>query len=54
VKVVYDLVTKSGRIATNTIVVLFAAGITLMIGLLADLLVQLNRSREEVEPASRR
>ncbi|MHB8467201.1 MAG: glycosyltransferase family 2 protein [Acidimicrobiales bacterium] len=52
-KVVYDLATKSGRIATNTIVVLFAAGIALMIGLLADLLVQLNRPREEVEPATR-
>jgi polyisoprenyl-phosphate glycosyltransferase len=52
-KVVYDLVTKSGRIATNTIVVLFAAGIVIMVGLLADLLVQLNRPRDAVEPASR-
>lgn len=53
-KVIYDLATKSGRIATNTIVVLFAAGIVIMIGLLADLLVQLNKPRDEVEPATRR
>jgi glycosyltransferase involved in cell wall biosynthesis len=52
-KVVYDLDTKSGRIATNTIVVLFAAGVVLMIGLIADVLVQLNRPRDEVIPASR-
>ena len=52
-KVVYDLLTKHGRIATNTIVVLFAAGVVIMLGLLADLLVQLNRPRDAVEPASR-
>lgn len=52
-KIVYDLETKYGRIATNTIVVLFAAGIVLMIGLLADLLVQLTRPRDAVDPASR-
>jgi glycosyltransferase involved in cell wall biosynthesis len=52
-KVVYDLLTKHGRIATNTIVVLFAAGVVIMLGLLADLLVQLNRPRDAIEPASR-
>jgi polyisoprenyl-phosphate glycosyltransferase len=52
-KIVYDLVTKNGRIATNTIVVLFAAGVVIMLGLLADLVVQLNRPRDAVEPASR-
>ena len=52
-KVVYDLTTKHGRIATNTIVVLFAAGVVVMLGLLADLLVQLTRPREAVEPAAR-
>jgi len=52
-KVVYDILTKHGRIATNTIVVLFAAGVVIMVGLLADLLVQLNRPRDAVEPASR-
>mgnify|MGYP001488444856 CR=1 FL=1 len=52
-KVGYDLGTKHGRIATNTIVVLIAAGIVVMIGLLADLLVQLNRPRDAVDPAHR-
>ena len=52
-KIVYDLLTKHGRIATNTIVVLFAAGVVIMLGLLADLLVQLKRPRDAVEPASR-
>ncbi len=52
-KIIYDLDTKHGRIATNTIVVLFAAGVVIMLGLLADLIVQLNRSRDAVEPASR-
>jgi len=52
-KVIYDLDTKHGRIATNTIVVLIAAGIVVMIGLLADLLVQLNRPRDGVEAATR-
>jgi glycosyltransferase involved in cell wall biosynthesis len=52
-KVGYDIDTKHGRIATNTIVVLFAAGIVLMVGMLADLLVQLNRRDDEVEAATR-
>jgi glycosyltransferase involved in cell wall biosynthesis len=52
-KIIYDLETKHGRIATNTIVVLIAAGIVVMIGLMADLLVQLNRPRDAVEPARR-
>ncbi len=52
-KVIYDLTTKSGRIATNTIVVLFAAGVVVMLGLMADLLVQLTRPRDAVEPATR-
>ncbi len=52
-KTVYDLIDKQGRIATNTIVVLFAAGMVMMIGLLSDLIVQLNRPRDGVEPATR-
>jgi len=52
-KIGYDLDTKHGRIATNTITVLIAAGIVVMIGLLADLLVQLNRPRDAVDPAHR-
>jgi len=53
-KVVFDITTKHGRIATNTIVVLFAAGVVVMLGLLADLLVQLTRPRDAGEPAARR
>ncbi len=53
-KVIYDLTTKSGRIATNTIVVLFAAGVVVMLGLMADLVVQLTRPRDAIEPATRR
>jgi glycosyltransferase involved in cell wall biosynthesis len=52
-KTVYDLVSKSGRVATNTLVVLFAAGVVIMVGLLSDLMVQLSRPRDEVEPVSR-
>ena len=51
-KLAYDLVDKSLRVGTNTIVVLVAGLVMLMIGLLSDLLVQLNRPRAEVEPAS--
>ncbi|GAC1539306.1 MAG: glycosyltransferase family 2 protein [Acidimicrobiales bacterium] len=52
-KTVYDLMEKHGRIATNTIVVLLAAGMVIMIGLLSDLVVQLNRPTDGVEPATR-
>ncbi|MGH9164373.1 MAG: glycosyltransferase family 2 protein, partial [Acidimicrobiales bacterium] len=51
VKLVYDLFDKSFRVATNTILVLVAGLVMLMIGLLSDLLVQLNRQRDDVEPA---
>ena len=52
-KLTYDLITKSGRVATNTLVVFFAAAVIIMVGLLSDLVVQLNRPRDEVEPATR-
>ncbi|MEO6120988.1 MAG: glycosyltransferase family 2 protein [Acidimicrobiales bacterium] len=51
-KLVYDLIDKSLRVGTNTIVVLVAGLVMLMIGLLSDLLVQLNKSAGEVDPAS--
>jgi len=53
VKTVYDLMDKHGRIATNTILVVLAASMVIMIGLLSDLVVQLNRPRDAVEPATR-
>jgi hypothetical protein len=52
-KLVYDLTSKNGRIATNTLVILFSAGVVIMVGLLSDLMVQLTRPRDEVDPASR-
>ncbi|MGH9157740.1 MAG: glycosyltransferase family 2 protein [Acidimicrobiales bacterium] len=51
-KLIYDLVDKRLRVGTNTIVVLVAGLVMLMIGLLSDLLVQLNKPRSEVDPAS--
>ena len=50
-KLVYDLVTKDLRVATNTVVLLLSAALVLLVALVADLLVQLNRSREAVLPA---
>lgn len=51
-KLFYDLADKSLRVNANTIVILLAAAATLMVGLLADLMVQLTRPRDEVPPAS--
>jgi len=51
-KLGYDIVDKDFRIATNTLVVLFAALQVVSIGLLADLVVRMNRPRDTVEPAS--
>ena len=52
-KLGYDLVDKDLRIATNTLILLFASLQVLAIGLLADLVVRLAKPRDEVEPASR-
>lgn len=51
-KLVWDLFDKNFRVATNTIVVLFTALVVVMVGLLSDLMVQLNKARDEVDPAS--
>lgn len=51
-KLVYDLVTKDFRVASNTIVLLGVAALLFLIGMLADLLVQLNRRRHDVMPAT--
>jgi glycosyltransferase involved in cell wall biosynthesis len=50
-KLVYDLIDKDFRIATNTIVLLGVAMALALIGMLADLLVQLNKRRHDVMPA---
>lgn len=51
VKLGLDLVNHDLRVATNTLLVLFAALQILSIGLLADLFVRLSRPRDEIEPS---
>jgi glycosyltransferase involved in cell wall biosynthesis len=53
VKLGYDWATKDLRLAANTLLILFAAGQVLAIGLLADLFVRLAKPRDEVDPAQR-
>lgn len=50
-KLFYDLITKDFRVATNTIVIFGVALATVLLGVGADLLVQLNRRRFDVMPA---
>ncbi|MEX0699302.1 MAG: glycosyltransferase family 2 protein [Acidimicrobiia bacterium] len=50
-KLVYDLVDKDFRVATNTLVILGVAIAIALLGMLADLLVQLNKRRLDVLPA---
>lgn len=50
-KLLYDLITKDFRVATNTVTLLVAAAAVLLLALGADLLVQLNRPRDAVLPA---
>jgi glycosyltransferase involved in cell wall biosynthesis len=49
----YDLWDKDFRVATNTLLILFAAFQVFGIGLLADLMVRITKPRDEVEPARR-
>jgi glycosyltransferase involved in cell wall biosynthesis len=51
-KLGYDWATKDFRLATNTLLVMFAAFQVFAIGLLADLFVRLSKPRDEVDPAS--
>jgi glycosyltransferase involved in cell wall biosynthesis len=50
-KVVYDMITKDLRIGTNTLVMLGLALALAGVGLIADLMVQLNKRRHDVMPA---
>ncbi len=50
-KLAYDWTTKSFHLAANTLLIFFAALQLFSIGLLADLLVRLNRPRDHVDPA---
>ena len=51
-KLGYDLFDKDLRIATNTLIILFAAFQVLAIGLLADLVVRLSKRSDELDPAA--
>ena len=51
-KLLYDLVTKDLRVATNTVTLLLSAAAVLLLALGADLLVLLNRPRDMVLPAT--
>ena len=53
-KLIFDLYDKNLRVGTNTLVVLGAAVALATLGMLADLLVHLNRKRHDVLPATRR
>jgi polyisoprenyl-phosphate glycosyltransferase len=52
-KLVYDLVDKDFRVATNTLVLLGFSLSLALVGMLADLLVQLNKRRHDVMPSTR-
>ena len=51
-KLVYDLVDKDFRVATNTIVILGVDFALALIGMVADMLVQLNKRPHDVMPAT--
>ena len=52
-KVIYDIFDKDWRMGTNTIVILGAAFAIGTIGMVADLMVQLNKQRYNIIPATR-
>ena len=51
-KLVFDLVDKNFRVGTNTIVILGLGFALAGVGLIADLMVQLNKRRHDVMPAT--
>ena len=51
-KLAYDWIDKDFRLATNTLLIFFAAFQVIAIGLLADLVVRINKPRDAVQPAS--
>ncbi|MCP3975846.1 MAG: glycosyltransferase family 2 protein [bacterium] len=53
-KLIFDLFDKDFRIGTNTIVILGVSASLALLGMLADLLVQLNKKRHHVLPATLR
>ena len=51
-KLIYDLIDKDFRVATNTIVILGVSFALALIGMVADMLVQLNKRPHDVMPAT--
>jgi hypothetical protein len=51
-KLSFDLVVHPLRVAANTLLIFFAAFQTFAIGLIADLVVRVNRRSHDVTPAS--
>ena len=51
-KLIFDLIDKDFRVGTNTIVLLGLSFALAGVGLIADLMVQLNKRRHEVMPAT--
>lgn len=52
-KLAFDVVAHPLRVATNTLLIFFAALQVFTVGLLADLVVRTTRSDEQVDPATR-
>ena len=51
-KLIYDLIDKDFRVATNTVVILGVAFALGLIGMIADLMVQLNKRPQDVMPTT--
>jgi glycosyltransferase involved in cell wall biosynthesis len=51
-KLIYDLVDKDFRVATNTVVILGVAFALGLIGMISDLMVQLNKRPQDVMPTT--
>jgi glycosyltransferase involved in cell wall biosynthesis len=51
-KLVFDVIDKDFHLAANTLLLFFAALVVIAVGLLADLIVRVNRPHDEVEPAT--
>jgi hypothetical protein len=51
--IIYDIFTKNFRFGTNTLGVLLVALFVLILGMLADAIVQHTRGMREVRPATR-
>ncbi len=51
-KLIYDMIDKDFRVATNTVVILGVAFALALIGMIADLMVQLNKRPQDVMPTT--